>query len=320
MTVDILPLELNFARPFTVEVSRTLTIRNTGTSPLAFKVRFQCGALRHDVVTDGDDIDPGPRSKPPPPNSIAFDPMLAVSSPEMHSMLQRAVQLTPHKQSVLLQAMKQDPPLDAKCRDKFLVQCAPIPSDKDFSSIASVLESADKATLVERKIRVNWLAANSEDAHGPTAPAVSTPHKPSAVNGATETPDAPRTFSSPGGNANSTPLSAPPPYASDDPAEETDDKSERPKSAVSHAATSVSEAAQLSYEELKSKLAQAEAQLLNLKDGGLRQRNVKSASSEEKRPAGNTAQVVKQQQPDGVPVQIVALLCLLSFLLAYFFF
>jgi hypothetical protein len=69
---------------------------------------------------------------------------------------------------------------------------------------------------------------------------------------------------------------------------------------------------------LKNKLAQAEAQLLNLKDSGLRQRNVKS-SSDEKKPAGNTAQVVRQQ-PAGVPVQIVALLCLLSFLLAYFFF
>ncbi|KID96502.1 Vesicle-associated membrane protein, partial [Metarhizium majus ARSEF 297] len=284
MTVDILPLELNFARPFTVEVSRTLTIRNTSTSPLAFKVKTTA-PKQYCVRPNAGRIEPG----------NAFDV------------------------TVLLQAMKQDPPLDAKCRDKFLVQCAPIPSDKDFSSIASVLESADKATLAERKIRVNWLAANSEDAQGLIAPAVSTPSKPSAVNGATETPDAPRTFSSPGGNANSTPLSAPPPYASDDAAEEADDKPERPKSAVSHAATSVSEAAQVSYEELKSKLAQAEAQLLNLKDSGLRQRSVKSASSEEKRPAANTAQVVKQQ-PDGVPVQIVALLCLLSFLLAYFFF
>ncbi|EFZ01980.1 MSP domain protein [Metarhizium robertsii] len=284
MTVDILPLELNFARPFTVEVSRTLTIRNTSTSPLAFKVKTTA-PKQYCVRPNAGRIEPG----------NAFDV------------------------TVLLQAMKQDPPLDAKCRDKFLVQCAPIPSDKDFSTIASVLESADKATLAERKIRVNWLAANSEDAQGLAAPAVSTPSKPSAVNGATETPDAPRTFSSPGGNANSTPLSAPPPYASDDAAEEADDKPERPKSAVSHAATSVSEAAQVSYEELKSKLAQAEAQLLNLKDSGLRQRSVKSASSEEKRPAANTAQVVKQQ-PDGVPVQIVALLCLLSFLLAYFFF
>lgn len=40
---------------------------------------------------------------------------------------------------VLLQAMKADPPLDAKCRDKFLVQSAPITSDKEFATIASVV-------------------------------------------------------------------------------------------------------------------------------------------------------------------------------------
>jgi hypothetical protein len=35
--------------------------------------------------------------------------------------------------------MKQDVPADAKCRDKFLVQSAPITPDKEFSSIASVV-------------------------------------------------------------------------------------------------------------------------------------------------------------------------------------
>lgn len=35
--------------------------------------------------------------------------------------------------------MKSDPPLDAKCRDKFLVQSAPITADKEFASIASVV-------------------------------------------------------------------------------------------------------------------------------------------------------------------------------------
>ncbi|OAA39409.1 Vesicle-associated membrane protein [Metarhizium rileyi] len=284
MTVDILPLELNFTRPFTVEVSRTLTIRNTSSSPLAFKVKTTA-PKQYCVRPNAGRIEPG----------NAFDV------------------------TVLLQAMKQDPPLDAKCRDKFLVQCAPIPSDQDFSSIASVLESADKTTLVERKIRVNWLAINGETAQGSSAPAVTTPSKPSAVNGATETPDASRTFSSPSGHASSTPLSAPP-TNSDDTADDNDDKSERPKSAVSHAATTVSETAQLTYEELKSKLAQAEAQLLSLKDGGLRQRNVKNASGDEKKSAGNTTAQVAKHQPDGVAVHIVALLCLLSFLLAYFFF
>ena len=40
---------------------------------------------------------------------------------------------------MLLQAMKQEPPLDAKCRDKFLVQSAAITGDKEFSSIPSVV-------------------------------------------------------------------------------------------------------------------------------------------------------------------------------------
>lgn len=35
--------------------------------------------------------------------------------------------------------MKQEPPPDAKCRDKFLVQSAPITGDKEFSSIPSVV-------------------------------------------------------------------------------------------------------------------------------------------------------------------------------------
>lgn len=35
--------------------------------------------------------------------------------------------------------MKTDPAPDAKCRDKFLVQSAPITSDKEFASIATVV-------------------------------------------------------------------------------------------------------------------------------------------------------------------------------------
>lgn len=134
-----------------------------------------------------------------------------------------------------------------------------------------------------------------------------------------DTPDGTtRTFSSPSGHAHSlsTPHSAPPPYTSDDGADETDEKP-RP-SAVSQAAAAVTETAQLTYEELKTKLSQAEAQLISLKDSGLRQRNVKTTSGDDKKPAG-TAQAVKHQA-EGVSVQIVAVLCLLSFLLAYFFF
>jgi hypothetical protein len=81
----------------------------------------------------------------------------------------------------------------------------------------------------------------------------------------------------------------------------------------------VSDTAQVTYEELKAKLVQAEAQVAKLTESGLRQRNVKSAVEDAKKPAGEMAQAVKQTV-GGVPVQIAALLCLVSFLLAYFFF
>jgi len=41
--------------------------------------------------------------------------------------------------TVLLQAMKEDPPLDAKCRDKFLVQSVLLPADKDVGSVATIV-------------------------------------------------------------------------------------------------------------------------------------------------------------------------------------
>ncbi|UNI20953.1 phosphatidylinositol-binding protein scs2 [Purpureocillium takamizusanense] len=285
MSVDIEPFELSFRRPFTVEVSQTLTIKNPTSTPLAFKVKTTA-PKQYCVRPNAGRIEPGQ----------AFDV------------------------TVLLQAMKADPPLDTRCRDKFLVQSAPITPEKEFASIAAVLESTDKGQIQERKIRVNWLAPVGSQEPGANQPVLATPNKQSLLNGAHDTPEASRTFSSPKAEApDSTPLHAPPPYPSDD-AREDDEKSDRPKSAVSQAATAVSETAQATYEELKAKLAQAEAQLANLKDSGLRQRTVKTASGEKKLPdTGRVAQAVKQQ-PVGVPVQMVAILCLLSFLLAYFFF
>ncbi|KAG6138138.1 hypothetical protein E4U48_008445 [Claviceps purpurea] len=288
MSVDVLPQELSFTRPFTIEVARTLTIRNTGTVPLAFKVKTTA-PKQYCVRPNAGRIEPG--------NS--FDV------------------------TVLLQAMKQDAPLDAKCRDKFLVQCAPINSDQDFASVATVLETVDKSQLTERKIRVIWLAADGEAAPEASSSlaAQSTPSRASASNGASETPSAPRSFFSPSAGHTSAAASSAP-YTSDDAAAENDEEAKsitNSKSTVSQATAAVSETAKLTYDELKAMLAQAEAQLLSLKDGGLRQRNVKSTSSDEKAPRGQNTHPV-EHQPEGVPVQIVAILCLISFLLAYFFF
>ncbi|RDA94290.1 hypothetical protein CP533_0553 [Ophiocordyceps camponoti-saundersi (nom. inval.)] len=293
MSVEIEPQDLNFRRPFTVEVSQILTIKNPTNVPLAFKILRPTERWPH-------------RARP-------------VFRCHRYASFSACCRVWTDRVIVLLQAMKADPPLDAKCRDKFLVQSAPITSDKEFASIALVLESTSKDQIQERKIRVNWLPATGSD-QGATAPASGavTPNRQSAVNGrnVTDTPPS-RTYSSPRATGDST--NPPPSYAAHDSVDNGESKSERPKSAVSQAATAVTETAQVTYEELKAKLAQAEAQLVMLKDNTLRQRGTKpAASSESKSASGPVAQAVKQV--DGVPVQVVAILCLLSFLLAYFFF
>ncbi|RKK79898.1 hypothetical protein BFJ69_g4715 [Fusarium oxysporum] len=290
MSVDIEPFELSFRRPFTTEVSQTLTLKNPNPTPVAFKVKTTA-PKQYCVRPNAGRIEAGQ----------SFDV------------------------SVLLQAMKQDPAPDAKCRDKFLVQSAPITADKEFASVANVLETTDKAHLVERKIRVNWLAAGDAD-QAPNRP-LSTPNKQAIANGINDTPDVSRTFSSPGVRDESPSSSAaPPPYQSpkesayeDEKPKSTYEESEV-KSTITQATTAIKETAELTYEELKVKLAQAEQQLVALKDSGLRQRNVKSASGDDdKRPLAQTAQAVTQTV-EGVPVQMAAILCLVSFLLAYFFF
>lgn len=105
-------------------------------------------------------------------------------------------------------------------------------------------------------------------------------------------------------------------------------------------AATVKSVANDTYEELKDQLAKAEATITSLKNevaSGLRQRKA-AATSESSGSSGSSssskntgaaagtpqlAQAQKQSSPrgtEGVPVKIVAVLCLVSFLLAYFFF
>ena len=77
---------------------------------------------------------------------------------------------------------------------------------------------------------------------------------------------------------------------------------------------------------MKAQLAQANEKIKSLtgqvQDQGLRQRKAEGVAkdSKDRITSGLTGQGVAQQPAEGVPVQIVAALCLLSFLLAYFFF
>jgi hypothetical protein len=95
------------------------------------------------------------------------------------------------------------------------------------------------------------------------------------------------------------------------------------KSTVSNAAAAVTNAVPTSRSELESQLAEAKATIDSLREqvkssSGLRQRT-KTEPTEESKSQLLTAERV-QAPAGGVPVQIVAGLCLLSFLLAYFLF
>jgi hypothetical protein len=95
------------------------------------------------------------------------------------------------------------------------------------------------------------------------------------------------------------------------------------QSTVSSAANTIANAIPTSSEDFKAQLANANATIASLKQqleqGGLRQRKT-NASNNEKADATGLQATIQQQAPGGVSVQIVAVLCLLSFLLAYFFF
>lgn len=166
--------------PFTTEVSQSLKIKNTNRTPIAFKVR-SCLLLCY-IYTHLLTMYSIYRSRPPPPSSTA-------PSQDMprHHLLTRLQILCPPKfrknrarqgsrgygyvlllgellrkcfsaddfPAVLLQAMKQDPPLDIKCRDKFLVQSVAVTADKEFTNIASIVR------IMELSCRICLLTGHS---------------------------------------------------------------------------------------------------------------------------------------------------------------
>lgn len=101
------------------------------------------------------------------------------------------------------------------------------------------------------------------------------------------------------------------------------DFNEKPKQEASRTNETRSSATESpSVNELKAKLVEANSQIERLKekvsDNGLRQRKIGIDSKEP--PSSMLQQQQAQPALAGVPIQIVASLCLLSFLIAYIFF
>ena len=219
---------------------------------------------------------------------------------------------------VLLQSMKEDPPLDARCRDKFLVQSVAIGSDVQVANVTQVwanIEQTAKSSIQEKKIRVSFLPADGSAGLGAAASPAP------ATNGASHLEDEPPAYSSPSpaavtparnfaSSSSTFEKSAPP----------TEDLNQS-QSTLHSATAAVSNATGISQAELERQLAEAKQTIADLRTKaaeatGLRQRNVGEAATATKEKLSS----VTQTAPGGVPVQIVAAIALLSFLIAYLFF
>ncbi|KAI0595910.1 PapD-like protein [Biscogniauxia sp. FL1348] len=279
MSVEIDPQELAFHRPFTVEVSEVLRIKNPNTHPVAFKVKTTA-----------------PKQYCVRPNSGRVEPGKEVEV------------------AVILQAMKQEPPPDTKCRDKFLVQSVAITGDKEFANLASIWDAMDKSSIQEKKIRVVFQPPKGSS--GPAA--VATPKRSSTINGADATPDvAPPAYSSP---SDYPAVSAEPKSMTEEP--EVKQEETHVPSLAGPASIFAAKSSDANNEDLKQQLAQAEKTIAQLKNdqNGLRQR--KTGAAEDKATSSKPAELAQQVRAgtEGVPIQITAILCFVSFLLAYLFF
>ncbi|PBK97584.1 VAMP-associated protein [Armillaria gallica] len=126
---------LGFTRPLTQLVKRTLSITNPNAQPVAFKVKTTA-----------------PRLYCVRPNSGRVEPGETVEV------------------AVMLQAMKEDPPLNAKCKDKFLIQSTLITPEKESKALHDILSfqwnipegANDEAKVFQQKLKVAYLRREGE--------------------------------------------------------------------------------------------------------------------------------------------------------------
>ncbi|KAI7010211.1 hypothetical protein KC355_g6275 [Hortaea werneckii] len=281
MSVELDPSELAFKRPFTHEVSQILRLHNPTSDAVAFKVKTTA-----------------PKQYCVRPNSGRID---AGKDVEVQ---------------VLLQAMKEDPPLDTRCRDKFLVQSVAIPADADSSNVSQVwshIEATAKGSVQEKKIRVSFLPADGQSAqtNGVGAAAAADDEHPAAYS--SPSPQAAAVTPQRPGTSGTGVMSTPQDTKSAAGADATENQS---------MLSSVSTALPTNREDLQRQLETANAKIKQLQEQaseGLRQRKV--AGAEAGTPGSSTGTGLQNPPaPGGVSIPIVAVLCVLCFLLAYFFF
>ncbi|KAI1793244.1 PapD-like protein [Ganoderma leucocontextum] len=122
MSVSLNPSSvLGFNRPFTQSVKRTLQITNNNANSVAFKVKTTAPKL-YCVRPNSGRVEPG-----------------------------ETVEV-----AVMLQAMKEDLPMNTKCKDKFLIQSTVITPDKESMSLQDIW-NVEGEEVHSQKIRVTYL-------------------------------------------------------------------------------------------------------------------------------------------------------------------
>ncbi|KAG9764351.1 VAMP-associated protein, partial [Aureobasidium melanogenum] len=295
MSVELDPVELGFKRPFTHEVAQVLRLYNKNSDPVAFKVKTTA-----------------PKQYCVRPNSGRIEPGQDVEV------------------QVLLQAMREDPPLDAKCRDKFLVQSVAISADKEYPNVSQIwshIEQTAKSSIQEKKIRVVFLPPEGvahSDAGGHMDDSIAT------FNSVSPQPQTPQRGADVGAVGA---VSRPEERPVDN--KHLGDAVESARNPATDRNTTYSDSTTgqsfinyipTSADDVKAKLAEAQATIARMSqerdEQGLRQRKTDAINqdSKERISAGTTGLGVQKAPAGGVPVQVVAGLCLLCFLIAYFFF
>ncbi|KAL7746649.1 phosphatidylinositol-binding protein scs2 [Sorochytrium milnesiophthora] len=124
------PEKLTFRRPFTAVVKTTLFLKNVKGHPVAYKVKTTA------------------------PKQYCVRPNSGTLGPDETAEVQ-----------ILLQPMKEDPPADARCKDKFLVQSIGITA-ADASlppqEIWTKVDGERKSEVEEHKLRVVWASVDGD--------------------------------------------------------------------------------------------------------------------------------------------------------------
>jgi hypothetical protein len=88
-----------------------------------------------------------------PGKEVEVSGLFSTMHPNMHCPLILFV--------VLLQAMKVEPALDARCRDKFLVQSVAVTADKEFTNISQIVRESSSFELEKSPNAITVAACGS---------------------------------------------------------------------------------------------------------------------------------------------------------------